>query len=135
MDRDSRIRSEMKTIYEKMCTAALQLDTAEADTRRLEADLTAAHGRQAEAEAALARTLAGPSVSLRAFQAQRVAAAIVTSETAAIEGWLLAKRAEAARIRDTHVRLDEDYQRLNKELASPGGDVIEFQGRGHVSSK
>jgi chromosome segregation ATPase len=132
MDRDARIRAEMKGLYDKMCDAALQLDAANESAARLEAELAQARAAHSAATAALERTRASATVSVKGFRAQRDAAAIAANTVASAEGWLSSKRVEISDIRARHNRFDERYQQLSKELDSVGAVVVKFTGRPHA---
>ncbi len=126
MTRADRLRAEMRTLYGKMCDAAVQLDVIEEAVTQLDTQLIAARRAVLKAKEAVARTKAARHVSLAGFRAQRDALAVAESTSATIEGWLAGRRNEASLICGRHNAYEAEYQRLNKELDDPGAVVIEF---------
>jgi hypothetical protein len=131
MDRDSRIRAEMKGVYDKICDAAGRLAGARTSVEKFEADVTRAGLGLDEAAAAQAREQTRQTVSLGGFRILQEARQSAAGNLAVIEGWLSASRREVETAAGRLAELEAEYAALGKELDSPGADVVKFPGHDH----
>ncbi len=131
MDRDTRIRAEMRGVYDKICDAAGRLAGARTSVGKFEADVAQARRRLDEATSAQAREQGRQTVSIGGFRVLREARESAAGNLMVVEGWLSASRREVETAQARLTSLEEQYAALGKELDSPGADVVKFSGHGH----